>query len=413
MKRASLWEKILICVYWVLAHIFAVAWVVSPVFPFEDTTLQILCSIALVFGGCLIPYLLWKRYTELEELCKRKIKNPTQEAIRQSIRAAEEAGRQKGHADGYAKGRGEGYARGRKDGYASGLIDGADRAGVNSEAAPQQASGNSYDQGLSEGQETGYSLGHSEGYKYALYSQGRFQYYTGEPPLTYEDAKASLVDGKNGDLLKQKGFIYDKDGYNAKGFNWLGYDREGSDASGRDKAGFDREGYDWQGFNRQGFDREGYDWEGYNKEGYNREGYNREGVNREGHGRAPEPTAADHVEPNDEELDRLFQEVKENYESNGFKLNTSDGCEYDAARIDRSGLNRNGFSLDGLDSNGRFPYRAPDKPATEMMSRLRREGLQGDPYLWEAPDDEDDAEEIARSNYEERPTEEAALSRIE
>ncbi len=211
--------------------------------------------------------------------------------------------------------------------------------------------------GLAQGREEGYSLGHSEGYKYALYTQNRFRYYNDDPPLTYEEARRSLdegTDGANGELIEQEP--------PAPPARALGKKRR----SRKKKP---------------------------------------EPV--------PEPTTAAHEEPNDEELDRLFHEVKENYERNGFKLNTSDGYEYDAAGFDRNGLDRNGFTRDGLGSNGMLPYREPDKPATDMMSRLRREGLQGDPYLWDAPGDEDDAEEIAWPSYAERPTEEAALSNIE
>ena len=213
------------------------------------------------------------------------------------------------------------------------------------------------DEGLAQGREEGYSLGHSEGYKYALYTQNRFRYYNGDPPLTYEEARRSLdegTDGANGELIEPEP------------------PAPPTRAPGKKRRSRKKKPEP-----------------------------------------APEPTTAAHEEPNDEELDRLFQEVKENYERNGFKLNTSDGYEYDAAGLDRNGLDRNGFTRDGLGSNGMLPYREPDKPATDMMSRLRREGLQGDPYLWDAPGDEDDAEEIAWPNYAERPTEEAALSNIE
>lgn len=59
--------------------------------------------------------------------------------------------------------------------------------------------------GLAQGREEGYSLGHSEGYKYALYTQNRFRYYNGDPPLTYEEARRSLdegPDGSNGELVE-------------------------------------------------------------------------------------------------------------------------------------------------------------------------------------------------------------------
>lgn len=59
--------------------------------------------------------------------------------------------------------------------------------------------------GLAQGREEGYSLGHSEGYKYALYTQNRFRYYNGDPPLTYEEARRSLdegTDGANGELIE-------------------------------------------------------------------------------------------------------------------------------------------------------------------------------------------------------------------
>ena len=59
--------------------------------------------------------------------------------------------------------------------------------------------------GLAKGREEGYSLGHSEGYKYALYTQNRFRYYNGDPPLTYEEASRSLdegTDGANGELIE-------------------------------------------------------------------------------------------------------------------------------------------------------------------------------------------------------------------
>lgn len=61
------------------------------------------------------------------------------------------------------------------------------------------------DEGLAQGREEGYSLGHSEGYKYALYTQNRFRYYNGDPPLTYEEARRSLdegTDGANGELIE-------------------------------------------------------------------------------------------------------------------------------------------------------------------------------------------------------------------
>ena len=76
--------------------------------------------------------------------------------------------------DAYAKGRKEGLLQGREEGHA-------------------------------QGREEGYSLGHSEGYKYALYAQGRFRYYNGDPPLTYEEARRSLdegTDGTNGELIE-------------------------------------------------------------------------------------------------------------------------------------------------------------------------------------------------------------------
>ena len=59
--------------------------------------------------------------------------------------------------------------------------------------------------GLAKGREEGYSLGHSEGYKFALYTQNRFRYYNGDPPLTYEEARRSLdegADGANGELVE-------------------------------------------------------------------------------------------------------------------------------------------------------------------------------------------------------------------
>ena len=59
--------------------------------------------------------------------------------------------------------------------------------------------------GLAQGREEGYSLGHSEGYKFALYTQNRFRYYNGDPPLTYEEARRSLdegADGANGELVE-------------------------------------------------------------------------------------------------------------------------------------------------------------------------------------------------------------------
>lgn len=214
-----------------------------------------------------------------------------------------------------------------------------------------------YVDGYDAGCDEGYTLGHSEGYKYALYTQNRFRYYNDDPPLTYEEARRSLdegTDGANGELIEPEP------------------PAPPTRAPGKKRRSRKKKPEP-----------------------------------------APEPTTAAHEEPNDEELDRLFQEVKENYERNGFKLNTSDGYEYDAAGFDKNGLDRNGFTRDGLGSNGMLPYREPDKPATDMMSRLRREGLQGDPYLWDAPGDEDDAEEIAWPNYAERPTEEAALSNIE
>lgn len=60
-------------------------------------------------------------------------------------------------------------------------------------------------EGLTQGREDGYSLGHSEGYKYALYTQNRFRYYNGDPPLTYAEARRSLdegTDGANGELIE-------------------------------------------------------------------------------------------------------------------------------------------------------------------------------------------------------------------
>lgn len=60
-------------------------------------------------------------------------------------------------------------------------------------------------EGLAQGREDGYSLGHSEGYKYALYTQNRFRYYNGDPPLTYAEARRSLdegTDGANGELIE-------------------------------------------------------------------------------------------------------------------------------------------------------------------------------------------------------------------
>lgn len=59
--------------------------------------------------------------------------------------------------------------------------------------------------GLAKGREEGYSLGHSEGYKFALYTQNRFRYYNGDPPLTYEEARRSLDEGAddaNGELVE-------------------------------------------------------------------------------------------------------------------------------------------------------------------------------------------------------------------
>lgn len=61
-----------------------------------------------------------------------------------------------------------------------------------------------YEDGYDAGCDEGYSLGHSEGYKYALYTQNRFRYYNGDPPLTYEEARRSLdegMDGANGELI--------------------------------------------------------------------------------------------------------------------------------------------------------------------------------------------------------------------
>ena len=62
-----------------------------------------------------------------------------------------------------------------------------------------------YVDGYDAGCDEGYTLGHSEGYKFALYTQNRFRYYNGDPPLTYEEARRSLdegTDGANGELIE-------------------------------------------------------------------------------------------------------------------------------------------------------------------------------------------------------------------
>lgn len=179
-------------------------------------------------------------------------------------------------------------------------------------------------EGLAQGREEGYSLGHSEGYKYALYAQNRFRYYNGDPPLTYAEARRSLdegTDSANGELIEPE--------------------PPAPPTRAPEKKRRSRKKKSEPG---------------------------------------TELTTAAPEAPDDEELDRLFQEVKENYERNGFKLNTSDGCEYDAAGFDRNGLDRNGFTRDGLGSNGRLPYRGANNPATDTMNRLRREGPLRDPY---------------------------------
>lgn len=367
MKRLPIWLRIAVLVYWAVAHAGSLFWLSCSACPF-DRTVRTLVSVLCLIGAFLIPILLREYRNKLRAQDNRDTyingygdgyKKAQREAItkiayagRRSDRQAqkaEETGRQKGREDGYA----EGLAAGAKQAdanYYSGLAAGLSRGTA-------RGIEQGFSQGLAQGRKEGFSLGHSEGYKYALYTQNRFQYYNDDPPLTYEEARRSLdegTDGANGELIEPEP------------------PAPPTRAPGKKRRSRKKKPEP-----------------------------------------APEPTTAAHEEPNDEELDRLFQEVKENYERNGFKLNTSDGYEYDAAGFDRNGLDRNGFTRDGLGSNGMLPYREPDKPATDMMSRLRREGLQGDPYLWDAPGDEDDAEEIAWPNYAERPTEEAALSNIE
>ena len=98
-------------------------------------------------------------------------------------------------SDARKQARNEGLTQGRKEGVAKGIAQGREE-GIAQGIA----------KGLTQGREEGFSLGHSEGYKYALYTQGCFCYYSGTPPLTYEDARRSLDEGQegtNGKLIQE------------------------------------------------------------------------------------------------------------------------------------------------------------------------------------------------------------------
>lgn len=165
----------------------------------------------------------------------------------------------------------EGLSAGIKEGYDSGR----DAADIHSAA------------GRCLGREEGYTLGHSEGYKYALYTLDRFHYYTGEPPLSYGEAEASLAEGENGCVTWSAPLDYDEliaaekrahsatDGSGPELPDWEYYDDPycNYDEDGYDYEGYDRQGFDCYGYDRRGYDRYGLDVNGIDDQGYNAEGY--------------------------------------------------------------------------------------------------------------------------------------------
>ena len=130
-------------------------------------------------GVIILPILV---YTKIKDYRKRKAKAAEEQA--RLVTEARQQARTEGFAKGLAQGRKEGIAQAREEGLTQGR-----------------------EEGLTQGREEGFSLGHSEGYKYALYTQGRFCYYSGTPPLTYEDARRSLDEGQestNGKLIQEE-----------------------------------------------------------------------------------------------------------------------------------------------------------------------------------------------------------------
>lgn len=169
-------------------------------FPIDSASTSFLVPVSfilwlLIGPGVVVLFLLaWRKIKERQQ---RKAK-----AAEEQERLAA-AARQQARAEGFAKGLAQGWEEGAAQAleeasalsFAKGLAQGQ-KEGIAQGIA----------KGLTQGREEGFSLGHSEGYKYALYTQGCFCYYSGTPPLTYEDARRSLDEGQegtNGKLIQE------------------------------------------------------------------------------------------------------------------------------------------------------------------------------------------------------------------
>ena len=179
-------------VVWILGGVVAV-FCALRLFSIFTSTATGLAAVAYIIIRAILklwPYLLAVAAIVGVVLAVRGyIRKRKDEAV-QKLEAAYKEGYQSGVRVGKAAGQEEGVSQGREDGLAQGRKEGL-------------AQGRK--EGLTQGREEGFSLGHSEGYKYALYTQGRFCYYSGTPLLTYEDARRSLDEGQestNGELVE-------------------------------------------------------------------------------------------------------------------------------------------------------------------------------------------------------------------